>query len=87
MVMDGNGESEIIALWLVSSEDKSTIEFLMDVFKSLFHTLRSFRREMSTEKMGITAAQRVTVLDLLSKLAYAQSEETYQVINQRCSRC
>ena len=38
----------------------------------LFHTLRSFRREITTEKMGITAAQRVTVLDLISKLAYAQ---------------
>ena len=33
MVVDGNGESEVIALWLVSSEDESTISFLMDVFK------------------------------------------------------
>lgn len=102
MVVDGNGESEVIALWLVSSEDEFTINFLMDVFKKyndtsktrcvmadkdlterniiteklpnayllicLFHTLRSFRREITTEKMGITAAQRVTVLDLISKL-------------------
>ena len=117
MVVDGNGESEIVALWLVSSEDESTIGFLMDVFRKyndtsktqcvmadkdmterniiteklpnakllicLFHTLRSFRREITTEKMGITAAQRVTVLDLISKLAYAQSEEAYQVIYEK----
>ena len=114
MVVDGNGESEIIALWLVSAEDECTIGYLMDVFMKwndakktrcvmvdkdmterniiteklpnanllicLFHTLRSFRREITTEKMGITAAQRVTVLDLFSKLVYAQSEESYQVI-------
>ena len=30
--MDGNGESKIIALWLVSAEDESTISSLMDVF-------------------------------------------------------
>ena len=30
--------------------------------------------------MGITAVQRVTVLDLISKLIYAQIEESYQVI-------
>ena len=32
MVVDGNGESEIIALWLVSAEDECTIGYLMDVF-------------------------------------------------------
>jgi len=110
MVVDGNEESEVIALWLVSSEDEPTISFLMDVFKKyndtsttqcvmankdmterdviteklpnayllicLFCTLRSFRHEITTEKMGITAGQRVTVLDLISKLAYAQNEES-----------
>ena len=33
--------------------------------------------------MGITAAQRVTVLELISKLAYAQSEESYQIIYEQ----
>ena len=117
MVADGNGESEVIALWLVSLKDEFTINFLMDVFKKYndrnkmrcvmadkdmteiniiteklpnayflicqFHTLRSFRHEITTEKMGITAAQRVTVLDLISKLAYAQSEESYQIIYKK----
>ena len=32
MVVDGNGESEIIALWLVVYEDKDTISHLMDIF-------------------------------------------------------
>lgn len=33
MVMDGNGESEIVALWLVVYEDKHTISHLMDIFE------------------------------------------------------
>ena len=32
MVVDGNGESEIAALWLVVYEDKDTISHLMDIF-------------------------------------------------------
>ena len=31
MSVDGNGEGEIIAFWLVSAEDISTIGSLMDV--------------------------------------------------------
>ena len=33
MVVDGNGESEIVVLWLVVYEDKDTISHLMDVFE------------------------------------------------------
>ena len=32
MVVDGNGESEVIALWLVVREDKTTIGHLMNIF-------------------------------------------------------
>jgi len=31
LVVDRNGESEIIALWLVVNEDKITISHLMDI--------------------------------------------------------
>ena len=31
LVVDGNGESEVIALWLVVNEDKMTINHLMDI--------------------------------------------------------
>ena len=43
----------------------------------LFHTLRSFRREISTEKLGITSGRRTLCLELLQQMAYAQSEEIY----------
>ena len=111
LIVDGNGESEIVALWLVVNEDKPTIGHLMDVFVKhndtsntrcimadkdfternvfaekipnatlmicLFHTLRTFRREITTEKVGINAAQRITVLEILSRLVYARNEEEY----------
>ena len=87
MVVDSNGESEVVAFWLFVAEDKPTISHLVDVFKKhndttgtkcimadkdmverdvlsekipnanllicLFHTLRTFRREITTEKMNI----------------------------------
>ena len=87
MSVDGNGESEIVSLWLTQFEDKETITELVQEFKKhnsswsltqcimsdkdmternvlseqfpqskllicLFHTLRTMRREVSTEKLG-----------------------------------
>ena len=46
----------------------------------LFHTLRSLKREISCEKMGITSGQRLHCLELLQKMAYAVSEAEYQKI-------
>ena len=46
----------------------------------LFHTFRSFRREITTEKMGITSGQRNLSLELLQQLAYCTSAEKYQEI-------
>ena len=44
----------------------------------LFHTLRTFRREVTEGKMGITNGQRMTALKILQKMAYSQSAEEYQ---------
>ena len=111
MVVDGNGESEVVTLWLAANEDKVTINHLMNVFIKhndttktkcimadkdmverdiiaekvpsaalmicLFHTLRTFRREITVEKMNLNAAQRVTVLEIIAKLAYARDEDDY----------
>ena len=116
MVVDGNGESEIVALWLVVYEDKDTISHLMDIFVKhnhitntkcimadkdmterevlaekilnaaimicLFHTLRTFLREITAEKMGISAAQRITALEIICKLVYAHNNEEYQKFYQ-----
>ena len=105
MAVDGNGEREVVALWLVANEDKVTISHMMDVFVKhndttnvkcimadkdmverdtiaeqipsaalmicLFHTLRTFRWDITAEKMNLSAAQHVTVLEIIAKLAYA----------------
>ncbi|PFX12216.1 Zinc finger SWIM domain-containing protein 1 [Stylophora pistillata] len=106
--IDGNGLSEVVAMFIVSEETreviKATVELFKkhnpswdktkvvmsdkdfterDVFKACFraaslniclnHTMRSFRREMTCEKMGITSAERLRVLELLSSLAYFKS--------------
>ena len=44
----------------------------------LFHALRTFRREVSCEKLGITAGERICALEVFQKMAYASSEEKYQ---------
>lgn len=112
MVVDGNGESEIVCLWLTQFEDKETITELVQEFKKqnsgwssiqcvmsdkdmnernvfreqipqckllicLFHTLRTMRREISCEKLGISPGERSMCLEVLSKMVYARSEEEY----------
>ena len=113
---DSNGQSEIIALFMVASEDATNIRWMLDTFKKLnpkwnnirvvmadkdlkergiikkefpnastliclFHTLRTFRREITCDKMGITAGQRATCLELIQKLAYSSSEEEYNKLH------
>lgn len=122
MSIDGNGESEIVCLWIVQSEDKSTLINLLVEFKKhnesssliqcvmtdkditeqdvireqlpqaalvicLFHTLRTMRREVSCEKLGISQSERVMSLELLSKMAYARSEEAYLQIYNELTEC
>ena len=43
----------------------------------LFHTLKTFRREVTMEKMKITSAMRENCLKLIEKLSYAKSESEY----------
>lgn len=92
MGIDGDGLSEVVAMFIVAEETKEVIQATVelfkkhnpswdetkvvmsdkdfterDVFKScfpaaslsicLYHTLRSFRREITCEKMGITSAE------------------------------
>lgn len=47
---------------------------------SLFHTFRTFRREVVTDKMGITSGQRNYCLETMQRLAYASSEDDYSII-------
>lgn len=112
MVVDGNGESEIVCLWLTQFEDKETITKLVEEFKKynsdwistkcimsdkdmtertvlgeqfpqskllicLFHTLRTMKREISCEKLGISQGERSMCLEILLKMVYARDEEEY----------
>lgn len=107
LVVDGNGESEIVGLMLVADEQQDTVKQMMTYFKAynpswtkincimadkdmterqvlkeeipqagllicLFHTMHSFRREVTTEKMGISNEERIQVLEILQSMAYAK---------------
>ena len=117
LVEDGNGESEIVAVWMVVTEDAISIRQMAEIFKKhncrwsdtvtimadkdfierdafkaefpeasilicLFHVLRTFRREITTDKLGITAAERSLVLEIIQKMAYAKSADEYAELHQ-----
>ena len=46
----------------------------------LFHVLRTFKREVTCNKMGISSGDIFLCLELLQKLAYASCEEKYNEI-------
>lgn len=112
LTIDGNGNSEIVLVFLTLLEGKDDISAMIQKFKEhnpqwintkvimtdkdfterivfteefpdaslqicLFHTLRSFRREVNCVKMGIRSRERDYVLELLSKLAYSRTESDY----------
>ena len=43
----------------------------------LFHTLKSFKREITTKKMSIQPGGRDRVLEIITKLACSKSEAEY----------
>ena len=109
---DGNGESQIVAVWLITSEDAANIRAMTEIFKRyneewcktvtimadkdfternvfhqqfpqanllicLFHVLKTFRREITSEKVGITSAERYMVLEIVQRMVYSTNEEMY----------
>ena len=113
LIEDGNGQSEIVAVFLLLEENETSISAMVNSFKThnnrwesvrvlmadkdmterdvfasafpqakllicLYHTFRSFRREIVTEKMGITSGQRSMCLEMLQQMAYATPEEGIQ---------
>lgn len=47
----------------------------------LFHTLRTFRREITCEKMKISSAQRGVCLGIVRDMVYSSNEQQYNVNN------
>ena len=112
LVIDGDGLSEIAALFVLADELKSTVENIVKVLRKhnelwtetkvimsykdfvvreafskcfanasllicLYHTLRSFRREVTRKKMGITSAERLRCLEIIQLIAYSKTTEHY----------
>lgn len=112
MSIDGNGQGEIVFVFLTAVETEQVIMEMVQSFKRanprwtetkvvmsdkdfnersvfrkefpdaalhicLFHTLRSFRREITTEKMSIRPGERDHALEIITKLAYSKSESEY----------
>ena len=112
LVIDGNGQSEIVSVFLTALETKAAITDMMKAFKlanpswskvgvvitdkdftertvfneqfpeaslhiCLFHALRSFRREVTCDKLGIRPGERDHSLEIITKLAYSRSEDEY----------
>src|SRR6218665_275992 len=66
--------------WLTNELICASVRFFLDaaLLICLYHTLRTFRREVTCDKIGITSSQREECLTILQALAYAADEEAYQ---------
>ena len=74
---------------IVTDKDMMGRSTLAEVFPDatlqlcLFHTLRSFKREFSMEKMGLCAGMRDTVLEMLAGMEHASSPQ-FSTRSMRC---
>ncbi|XP_078392201.1 zinc finger SWIM domain-containing protein 1-like isoform X1 [Cetorhinus maximus] len=115
LVIDGNGESDLVCLWFAQNEERETIKQLLRIFKQknpaaeriqtvmcsgrpyrgevvsevlphsklvtcLFHTLRTFRADVTTDKLHVTVGQRNLLLEILHNMCYAASAEEYDLL-------
>lgn len=53
----------------------------------LYHTLRTFWREVTAQKLGVTCGECNMCLELMQLLAYSISEKQYQDIYSRFCDC
>ena len=53
----------------------------------LFHTLHSFRREVSCDEFGISLSERIMCLEILSKMGYAQSKGAHASFYDEFQQC
>ena len=70
------GEREVLKLCLPNAS----------VLICQFHTLQSFKREITCEKMGITTGERTLCLELVQKMTYALSNDVYNSIHEHFQR-
>ena len=69
---------------IMTDKDMNERDVLSEAFPNatlqlcLFHVLRTFGREITVEAMSIRSAERSVALDILQKIAYSSSAETYE---------
>lgn len=115
MGIDGDGQSEIIALFILGEETKVVVKKIVEIFKKhnpnwvrttaimsdkdfnereafsgsfpqarllicLYHTFRTFRREVTCEKMGITSEERFRCLEIIQKMAYSKTPIEFETL-------
>lgn len=114
--IDGNGQSEIVAIFLLTEEEESILTSAVEIFKrhnqswsdinviltdkdmvgemcserqypmQNFSYVRSFKREITPEKLGITQGEKLQSLEPLQNMAYSKSDEAYdRLYEQFCS--
>ena len=114
LVIDGNGQSEIVMVFITMLETEIAITKVVQSFEAnnprwvdtkvimtdkdftervvfrqefptasllicLFHAMRSFKREITCEKLGLRAGECDHALELMTKLAYSKSEAEYGI--------
>ena len=112
MVVDGNGHSEIVCVFVTVLETEQSMTKMIQVFKvhnpawvsskvfvsdkdcgeravfakelpyislqlCLFHVLRTFRREITCDKMAIRPGERDRALEIISLFACSRSESEH----------
>ena len=55
----------------------------VQVIICLFHSLKTFKREINVEDMNITMTQKNAALEFISKIAYSQSESEYDGVHRQ----
>lgn len=113
LVEDSSCESEIVAVAVLTNEDKISVEWMIETFKKknpasistacimtdkdmnercvlrqyfpnanlllcIFHTKRTFNREISCKKLGITESERENCLEVLDNMVNARSEASFE---------
>ena len=83
-----NKTSNSIRIFM-ADKDLNERQLLKELFPNavilicLFHSLRTFKREVSPTKMGITQAVTETVSSLFQQMAYAGNEEKYLSVREK----
>ena len=112
VVIDCNGQSEIVGLFMTVSETEDAITKMLQAFKThnpdwpstnvvmtdkdfteravfrkefpsasllicLFHTMRSMKREVTCEKLGLSPGEHDHAREIMTKLVYSKSEAEY----------